>query len=154
MPRELDSVAATNWLPRWRSQTFSVSLPTTYYILRDINEHERHHPLPPANTADRKEVDNCCAKTTRHLAAAWLPSCQPTDENVGAAGVRPHDPTEYLRPWRQLFALFDAGFIQLESLERNFSKSAVKDGVAFVAGHQTTLSKSAQMRERLSMRAT
>ena len=42
---------------------------------------------------------------------------------------------------RQLFALFEAGLVQLESLKRSFSKISIKDNAAFVAGHQTTIPK-------------
>ncbi|SRR5260221_13562387 len=42
---------------------------------------------------------------------------------------------------RQLFALFAGGLIQLKSFERTFSKTFVKEAAAFVAGHQTTISK-------------
>jgi ketosteroid isomerase-like protein len=41
----------------------------------------------------------------------------------------------------QIFALFKAGLVQLETLERIISKTVVKDNVAFVAGHQKSVAK-------------
>ncbi len=41
----------------------------------------------------------------------------------------------------QLLALFKAGLVQLETLERTISKAVVKDHAAFVTGHQTNLSR-------------
>ena len=41
----------------------------------------------------------------------------------------------------QLFALFQAGLVQLETLVREISKAVTKENAAFVTGHQKTVSR-------------
>jgi hypothetical protein len=77
---------------------------------------------------EKREVDNILKNDLETLGRLW------SDHLIAASNEN------LILTKRQLFALFDGGLIQIQSVECHFSKTFVTGSSAFVIDHQQTVS--------------